>query len=120
MSEKRGKEYCVAHRAIHRLHRLDCNAGVRLVQSPHRRADPGAAAGREAVFPLIETLVQSGLKAGKVAAPSAQTATEWFLSLLIGDQQIRRAIRAMPLPSEKEIRSRAAAATSAFRKLCAA
>ncbi|WP_274424827.1 TetR/AcrR family transcriptional regulator [Chelativorans sp. YIM 93263] len=79
-----------------------------------------AAAGRESVFPLIETLVHSGLEDGTLTAPSARTATEWFLSLLIGDQQIRRAIRAVPPPSDKEIRSRATAAIGAFKTLCAA
>lgn len=78
-----------------------------------------ASAGREAVFPLIEILIQNGLQLGVLAAPSARTATEWFLSLLVGDQQIRRAVGAMPLPSEKEISSRAATTMVAFRKICA-
>ncbi|UXN58614.1 TetR/AcrR family transcriptional regulator [Phyllobacterium zundukense] len=78
-----------------------------------------ASSGRESVFPLMETLIQNGLQLGVLAAPSAPMATEWFLSLLIGDQQIRRAVRAMALPSEKEIRSRAATTMGAFRKLCA-
>lgn len=78
-----------------------------------------ASFGRESVFPLMETLIQNGLKLGLLAAPSARAATEWFLSLLIGDQQIRRAVRAMPLPSEKEISSRAATTMVAFRKMCA-
>jgi AcrR family transcriptional regulator len=78
-----------------------------------------ASSGRESVFPLMETLIQNGLQLGVLAAPSARTATEWFLSLLIGDQQIRRAVRAMPLPSEKEISSRAATTMVAFRKMCA-
>ncbi|WP_137390976.1 TetR/AcrR family transcriptional regulator [Rhodoligotrophos defluvii] len=79
-----------------------------------------AAAGRERVFPLIEALIERGIRAGTLTAPSARTATEWFLNLLIGDQQIRRAIRALSLPSEREIRERAVTAMVAFRKLCAA
>jgi AcrR family transcriptional regulator len=78
-----------------------------------------AAAGRDSVFPLIAKLVQRGLDTGALAAPSADTAVDWFLCLLIGDQQIRRAIRAMPPPSEDKIRLRADAAIAAFKKLCA-
>lgn len=77
-----------------------------------------AAAGRDSVFPLIEALVQRGLETGALVAPSARTATDWFLSLLIGDQQIRRVIRAMASPTEAEIHSRATEAMTAFRKLC--
>lgn len=77
-----------------------------------------AAGGRHSVLPLIEKLIEQGLATGRLAAPSASVAAEWFLSLLIGDLQIRRVIRTLPEPSDKDIRSRAAAATSAFRKLC--
>jgi AcrR family transcriptional regulator len=77
-----------------------------------------AAAGRNSVFPLVETLIERGMESGAVVAPSASVATEWFLSLLIGDLQIRRVIRTQPLPSDAEIGSRVAAAIGAFKKLC--
>ncbi|MCV0396176.1 MAG: TetR/AcrR family transcriptional regulator [Rhizobiaceae bacterium] len=79
-----------------------------------------AAGGREAVFPMIEALMGKGMEAGTLAAPSAGAAAEWFLALLIGDQQIRRVIGAMPEPSPADIETRAAAAMTAFRRLCAA
>ncbi|MCR4521294.1 TetR/AcrR family transcriptional regulator [Bosea sp. 47.2.35] len=75
-------------------------------------------AGRSAVFPLIETLIAGGMATGGRDAPSARVATEWFLCLLIGDQQIRRVTRALEQPSEVEIGVRVASALSAFRKLC--
>ncbi|MCH4545944.1 TetR/AcrR family transcriptional regulator [Rhizobium changzhiense] len=79
-----------------------------------------AAAGRDSVFPLIEKLIGRGLETAALAAPSAGVAAEWFLSLLIGDLQIRRVNRTLPEPSDENIRARAAAAMSAFRRLCGA
>ncbi|MBY5620534.1 TetR/AcrR family transcriptional regulator [Rhizobium leguminosarum] len=79
-----------------------------------------AAAGRDGVFPLIEKLIGRGFETAALAAPSAGVAAEWFLSLLIGDLQIRRVNRTLPEPSDENIRARAAAAMSAFGKLCGA
>jgi AcrR family transcriptional regulator len=79
-----------------------------------------AAAGRDSVFPLIEKLIGRGLETAALAAPSAGVAAEWFLSLLIGDLQIRRVNRTLPEPSDEDIRARATAAMSAFGKLCGA
>ncbi len=77
-------------------------------------------AGRSAVFPLVETLIARGMANGGLDAPSARVATEWFLCLLIGDQQIRRVIGTLEQPSDAEVAARAASALSAFRKLCGA
>lgn len=79
-----------------------------------------AAGGRNSVAPLIENLIGRGLATSLLTAPSAGVAAEWFLNLLIGDLQIRRVIRTLPAPSDNDVRARAAAATSAFRKLCGA
>ncbi|MBY3065390.1 TetR/AcrR family transcriptional regulator [Rhizobium laguerreae] len=79
-----------------------------------------AAAGRDSVFPLIEKVIGRGLETAALAAPSAGVAAEWFLSLLIGDLQIRRVNRTLPEPSGEHIRARAADAMSAFKKLCGA
>ncbi|MBY5570067.1 TetR/AcrR family transcriptional regulator [Rhizobium leguminosarum] len=79
-----------------------------------------AAAGRDSVFPLIEKLIGGGLETAALVAPSAGVAAEWFLSLLIGDLQIRRVNRTLPEPSDEDIRARAAAGMSAFGKLCGA
>ncbi|TCU15356.1 TetR/AcrR family transcriptional regulator [Rhizobium sullae] len=77
-----------------------------------------AAAGRDSVVPLIEKLIERGLETGAMAAPSASLAAEWFISLLIGDLQIRRVIGTLPVPSDGDVSARATAATNAFRKLC--
>lgn len=77
-----------------------------------------ASSGRDSVFPLIEKLIGRGLETGALAAPSARMATEWFLGLLIGDLQIRRVIRTLPAPSDKDVNTRATTAFKAFKKLC--
>ncbi|TIX58658.1 MAG: TetR/AcrR family transcriptional regulator [Mesorhizobium sp.] len=77
-----------------------------------------AAGGRDSVFPLIEKLIQRDLESGALVAPSARIAADWFLNLLIGDLQIRRVIHSLPVPSDKDVRSRVTAAISAFKRLC--
>lgn len=77
-----------------------------------------AAGGRDSVLPLIEKLIERGMETGALAAPSARVAANWFLNLLIGDQQIRRVIRTLPIPSDMDVHSRAITVSSAFRKLC--
>lgn len=79
-----------------------------------------AAHGRESVAPLVEQLLGRAIEAGLVAAPGAGKATEWFLSLLIGDLQVRRVIRVLPEPGDDEIRARAQDALAAFLRLCRA
>ncbi|RJT38582.1 TetR/AcrR family transcriptional regulator [Mesorhizobium waimense] len=78
-----------------------------------------AAGGRDSVFPLIETLMLRGVESRSLAAPSASAAADWFLSLLIGDLQIRRVNRTLPLLSDADVVARASTAVGAFRKLCA-
>lgn len=77
-----------------------------------------AAGGRDSVLPLIEELMRRGLTNRSIVAPSARTAAEWFISLLIGDQQIRRVIHAVPAPSKAVVSARSEEALQAFRKLC--
>lgn len=78
-----------------------------------------AAEGREAVKPLIEAAIARAMATGALEAPSPAQAADWFFGLLIGDRQIRRAIRVAPPPSETEIKAQAAQALAAFRRLCA-
>lgn len=78
-----------------------------------------AAGGREAVKPLVEAAVERAMAAGRLAAPSPAEAADWFFGLLIGDRQIRRAIRVAPEPSAAEVEAMAAAAAAAFFRLCA-
>ncbi|MEO4040579.1 TetR/AcrR family transcriptional regulator [Hoeflea sp. CAU 1731] len=77
-----------------------------------------AAAGRGTVYPLICKLMERGVKIGALKVTSAEIAADWFLSLLIGDLQIRRVIHALELPTEQDIQQRVDTAIFAFRKLC--
>lgn len=79
-----------------------------------------AAGGRDAVAPLLGTLMQRALDTGQIRAPSAQQAVEWYIALLIGDMQVRRVNRVLDEPCVEEIAQRAQAGYSAFLRLCAA
>ncbi|WP_424927475.1 TetR/AcrR family transcriptional regulator [Amaricoccus tamworthensis] len=71
-----------------------------------------SAGGREAVRPLLVDLMR------RVAGDdAAEGLVEVYLSLLIGDLQIRRAIGAMPAPDQATIDARAERAMTAFLKL---
>ena len=78
-----------------------------------------AEGGRNAVAPLIEALLRQSMESGAIRAPSAATAAEWFLGLLIGDLQIRRVIGVLPEPGADFVADRVAGALAAFRVLCA-
>ena len=79
-----------------------------------------AAGGRGAVAPLLSALMERGIEAGLIRAPSAEQAVEWYIALLVGDMQARRVVRAAAEPSAGEIEARARAGFSAFLRLCAA
>lgn len=76
-----------------------------------------ATHGRNVIAPLIHQVITAAIRSGQITAPTAQVATDWFLSLLIGDMQIRRAIGAMPPPDPEEVDTRAAQAMTAFCRL---
>ncbi len=79
-----------------------------------------AAAGRETVAPLIADLLAQACAAGIVAAPPGHSMPEMadtFISLLIGDLQIRRAIGAIDPLEAKAIKKRAEQATDRFLSL---
>ena len=59
------------------------------------------------VAPLIGALCARALEEGTLRGGDAETIGDTYLSLLLGDWQIRRAIHAMPEPRSAEIRSRA-------------
>ncbi|MHA6263763.1 TetR/AcrR family transcriptional regulator [Arenibacterium sp. CAU 1754] len=75
--------------------------------------------GRTEIVPLIEALMQSAIEAGALTAPSARQASEWYVSLLIGDLQIRRVTGALPPLSADAIAARAEGALAAFDRLTA-
>lgn len=80
-----------------------------------RTGDLGAAlasAGREAILPVLKSLISAAQKDGFLAGLELDNAVELYLSLLLGDLQIRLVTRARPFLSDTEIRSRAVNAWS--------
>ena len=71
-------------------------------------------AGRETVAPLIGRLLENARDKGALKFDSPQEALGLYLSLLVGDLQIRRAIGAIPKPTSEAILQRA---DSAFAQL---
>ena len=78
-----------------------------------------SAAGRETIFPMIESVVQRGMDASQFHAPTATVAAEWYLALLVGDLQVRRVNRTLAPLTDGEVQLRAEIAGKAFRKLIA-
>lgn len=75
-----------------------------------------AQGGRDALWPRLTALVQSELDAGRLVAPDSERLTDLWLTLLIGDLQIRRVTGAMPpLPPETIARRSAEARTTLSR-----
>lgn len=73
-----------------------------------------SAGGREEIQPLIGDLI------GRISARHASTPQDlgpWFVSLLIGDLQIRRAIGEMAEPDDAFVAARCDSALRAFRTL---
>jgi AcrR family transcriptional regulator len=66
-----------------------------------------AASGREHIVPLLERLFAGAAAAGRLAGRTPVEAAELYISLLIGDLQIRRVIGVAPAPDEDEIARRA-------------
>lgn len=66
-----------------------------------------SAAGREAVFPLLERVLLRAREEGRLAFDQTGEAVGLFLDLLIGDQQIRRVIGRLPAPTPAECTQRA-------------
>lgn len=75
-----------------------------------------SAGGRNEITPLLSRIVQR-ICAGTGCDPLE--VTEWFLSLLIGDLQIRRVINDRPALSDREIEARCNKALMAVRRLIA-
>ena len=70
-----------------------------------------SAGGRNEIQPLIEALMR------RIPNPhrfDAQDMTDWFVGLLVGDLQIKRAIGVLALPSASEIEARCCKAHGAF------
>jgi len=73
--------------------------------------------GREAIALLIARVLERARAGGELAFGDTRDAVSLFLDLLVGDQQIRRAIGQTPPPSPDEVTRRAGQALSHFRQL---
>ncbi|MBF9034861.1 TetR family transcriptional regulator [Rhodobacterales bacterium HKCCE2091] len=76
-----------------------------------------AASGRDAVVPRIADAIARAMDRGALGPGDPAEAAETFIALLLGDLQIRRAIRAIPAPSPDTCAARAEAALAALRRL---
>lgn len=75
-----------------------------------------AQAGREAIMPIIETVLQAAAADGQLRQGAGQGAL--LVRLLVGDSQIRRVIGVLPVPSEAEVEKQAETAVAQFLTLC--
>lgn len=73
-----------------------------------------STAGREAVLPLLARVMERGRAAGELTFEQTPEAVELYVSLLVGDWQIRRAIGRMPAPDKGTISARADMALRRF------
>ncbi|CUH76255.1 transcriptional repressor BetI [Tritonibacter multivorans] len=76
-----------------------------------------AASGREAILPLLEAVFLRARTQEGLVIDDPAAAVDLYLSLLIGDQQIRRVIGRLPEPSARAQAKRATAARERLLKL---
>lgn len=74
-------------------------------------------AGREAVFPLLDQVLQRAKEEGQLTFEHSGEAVGLYLDLLIGDQQIRRVIGRLPQPSPAFCKERSERAVKHLRQL---
>lgn len=73
--------------------------------------------GRDAVLPQIGKVLQTARTNEDIAFDDLDEALNIYISLLVGDQQIRRAIGTLEEPDKKSINQRSQKATALFLKL---
>jgi len=76
-------------------------------------------AGRDVIAPLIGQVLRRARKAGELRFDDPGAAVGLYLSLLVGDLQIRRVIGREPEPAAATIAQRAHVAHDHFLRLCA-
>lgn len=74
-------------------------------------------AGREAVFPLLERVLQRAREEGALKFEQTGEAVALYLDLLVGDQQIRRVIGRLPQPTKTYCQERSERAVRLLRRL---
>ncbi|MBU1306709.1 MAG: TetR/AcrR family transcriptional regulator C-terminal domain-containing protein [Alphaproteobacteria bacterium] len=76
-----------------------------------------ARAGRDTIAPLLGAVISRAIAAGALISANPVEAGEVYISLLIGDLQIRRVIGVLPVLSPEAVAQRAARAHSQFIRL---
>lgn len=74
-------------------------------------------AGREAVLPLVQKVLRDAVAAGALGKPEEDLGA-LFVKLLVGDQQIRRVIGALGVPSSEEVAAQTERALAQLQVLC--
>lgn len=77
-----------------------------------------SSAGRETILPLLVRVLVTARRRDEVQFTDEADAAELYLSLLVGDLQIRRAIGRLPVPDDETIRSRAERALKLLMLWC--
>ena len=77
-----------------------------------------AEGGRERIVPLIRSVIGRATETGALPPGDPAQRGELFVTLLIGDLQIRRVIGVLPEPTEAEVAARAQTALDRFLRLC--
>lgn len=78
-----------------------------------------AVEGRERVGAALADLMRRAIEAGEIASPDAKAAVALFVTLLVGDLQIRLATGALTHIDEVEVEARARTAIGQFKMLMA-
>lgn len=73
-----------------------------------------STAGRETVLPLLAQVMERGRSDGELSFGQTSEAVELYISLLVGDLQIRRAIGRMEAPDKNTIAARSETALRRF------
>ncbi|MEM1129639.1 MAG: TetR/AcrR family transcriptional regulator [Pseudomonadota bacterium] len=76
-----------------------------------------SAAGRETVLPRIAMVLERARASGAIEFETVDAALDLYVSLLIGDQQVRRVIGVLEVPEPAESDARAARALGHFLTL---
>jgi AcrR family transcriptional regulator len=79
-----------------------------------------AEMGRDVVAPKIVQMIIQAKADGDLRAGAPRDVTEVYIALLIGDQQIRRVIGALPEPTKEDVAARADRAFERFLSLWSA
>lgn len=74
--------------------------------------------GRETLAPLIAAQMERAMDERFIEAPNPKVAALWYISLVVGDSQIRRVTGALAEPRPDEVRAMAGAGVAAFFRLC--